>query len=601
MFNRMRTRKSSKGNKGKEKQGRQMLSTLLASVMAITLFTGIPAGSMESVQAATTLSNPRTGSDGVVTWDCVYFGSYPQSDATGQTKDPIKWRVLSVDGNDAFLVADTNLDAQGYNDTMVDVTWETCTMRSWLNGYGSDSNVCSKDYSSNNFIDRAFTASEQNAIKTTAVVNADNLTYGITGGNSTQDKIFLLSYDEVTNPAYGFSSDYSTSDNARKRINTAYVAKGGTAGFNYMNSEGSTSWWWLRSPGDKLNRAMYVNFFGAVHQYGDFVSYDYCVVCPALHLDLSFSNLWSYAGTVSSDGGSTEGDNPPSGGGEEPADSKTVLQLSEESMEIVKGEKVDVSVDISNSNHDKLTEQVRKIKYESADDTIARVDNSGLYTDPEQGVTSVKRKFRIEAVAYGETDIIFSSPDGDSVTCHVTVIPSDKQVSKIKISAISKKLAAGKKVKLSVSITPDNASNKTLTWTSSNPKYATVDSNGRVSLKKKGAGKTVTITATAKDGSNIKAAYKIKIMKHAVKSIRLKAKSTSIKAGKSITIKPTIKTTGKKANKTLKWTSSNTKYATVSKKGKVKTKKAGKGKKVKITAMATDGSNKKATIKIKIK
>ena len=58
---------------------------------------------------------------------------------------------------------------------------------------------------------------------------------------------------------------------------------------------------------------------------------------------------------------------------------------------------------------------------------------------------------------------------------------------------------------------------------------------------------------------------------------------------------------GKGANKKLLWRSSNIKYATVTSSGKVKTKKAGKKKTVKITAMATDGSNKKATIKIQIK
>ena len=56
-----------------------------------------------------------------------------------------------------------------------------------------------------------------------------------------------------------------------------------------------------------------------------------------------------------------------------------------------------------------------------------------------------------------------------------------------------------------------------------------------------------------------------------------------------------------KANKKIKWTSSNTKYATVSSTGVVKTKKAGKGKKVKITAKATDGSGKKKSVTIRIK
>ena len=75
----------------------------------------------------------------------------------------------------------------------------------------------------------------------------------------------------------------------------------------------------------------------------------------------------------------------------------------------------------------------------------------------------------------------------------------------------------------------------------------------------------------------------------------------SVQAGKTLKLKATVTTTGKSANKTLKWTSSNTKYATVSKCGKVKAKQAGKGKKVTITAMATDGSGKKAKVKIKIK
>ena len=85
-----------------------------------------------------------------------------------------------------------------------------------------------------------------------------------------------------------------------------------------------------------------------------------------------------------------------------------------------------------------------------------------------------------------------------------------------------------------------------------------------------------------------------------MKKISLRAKK-AVKAGKKITVKATVKTTGKKANKKLKWTTSNKKYATVNSKGKVSTKKAGKGKKVKITAMATDGSGKKKAVTIKIK
>lgn len=175
------------------------------------------------------------------------------------------------------------------------------------------------------------------------------------------------------------------------------------------------------------------------------------------------------------------------------------------------------------------------------------------------------------------------------------------KIQKIKLTAPSAKLAAGKKVKLTATVSPANVANKSLKWTTSNKKYATVDQKGKVTLKSAGAGKKVTITASAKDGSKKKAACKITIMKHAVKSVKIKTSTKSIKAGKSLQLKTVIKTSGKKVNKTLVWSTSNKKYATVDKKGKVKTKKAGKGKRVTITAKSTDGSNKKATIKLKIK
>lgn len=180
--------------------------------------------------------------------------------------------------------------------------------------------------------------------------------------------------------------------------------------------------------------------------------------------------------------------------------------------------------------------------------------------------------------------------------------PAVVKVSKITLSGISKKIAAKKSIQLTAKVAPANAANKAITWTTSNSKYATVNSKGKVTTKAAGAGKTVTITTKAKDGSGVKATYKIKIMKNSVKSISLKAKAQSVKAGKATTVKATVKTTGKSSvNKTLKWTSSNTKYATVNSKGKVTTKKAGKGKAVTITAQATDGSGKKKTVKIKIK
>ena len=166
------------------------------------------------------------------------------------------------------------------------------------------------------------------------------------------------------------------------------------------------------------------------------------------------------------------------------------------------------------------------------------------------------------------------------------------------------KIAAGKKVKLVASVAPSNATNKAVTWSiaKKDKKYASVNSKGQLTTKKAGAGKKVTVTATAKDGSGKKATVKVTIMKNAVTKVTLKAKTKKVKAGKKLTIKATVKTNGKKVNKVLAWSvdKKSQKFASVNKKGVLTTKKAGKGKTVTVTAVSTDGTNKKGTIKIKL-
>ena len=219
--------------------------------------------------------------------------------------EPIKWRVLNVHGDDALLVADKGLDDQKYSNASARVTWETCTMRSWLNGYDSSVNRHGTDYSSKNFINTAFTLSERSAIKTTEVVNDDNINYGTDGGNNTSDKIFLLSESEVYNSStalsYGFIKNSSTHDEARRCKSSTYAKATG------VHSDTDTSYigdcdWWLRSPGGNPSRAARVFRGGYVNYIGYLVHFGLIAVRPALHLDLSASGIYSYAGTVSSDG-----------------------------------------------------------------------------------------------------------------------------------------------------------------------------------------------------------------------------------------------------------------------------------------------------------
>ena len=173
---------------------------------------------------------------------------------------------------------------------------------------------------------------------------------------------------------------------------------------------------------------------------------------------------------------------------------------------------------------------------------------------------------------------------GDMVlTAKWKLIQTQKQpvkVSGIAITGLSKKIAAGKAISLAATVAPANAADSSVTWAVKNvkdAKYVTVDAkSGLVKTKKAGKNKTVTITATANDGSGVKAEYKIKLMPKAVKKITLKASASAVKAGKKVKIKAVVapSVSSKKINKKLKWTSSNPDYAVVSAKGIVKTKKA---------------------------
>ena len=332
---------------------RRMISVLVAIAllfdipltMSIASFGGSEAkAAVNTAQASVTLHSPTYNAyTGTATWDCMWFGNYWQSDTNGDgvadkkdEKEPIKWRVLSVDGDDVFLLADKNLDVKPYNTECTDVTWETCTLRSWLNGYDSTENDCGTDYTSDNFIGAAFSATEQAAIKNTNVVNEDNPYFDTEGGNDTTDKVYLLSIAEASNPAYGFYGVYIGNSGARVALNTAYVA-----GYDsWMSAVGKAGWWWLRSPGDDSNVAASVMDYGSGSSHGFDVNYGGTArhdsaVRPALHLTLSSSTSMSYAGTVCSDGTEKEqGGSSVSGGTPVPSENINLTAIDKSEITI---------------------------------------------------------------------------------------------------------------------------------------------------------------------------------------------------------------------------------------------------------------------------
>ena len=359
------------------------LSRITAFILSVAMLAGFcPQGvsladipiTLPKVNAAENIRNPRIVEDSSmdagqkVTWDCVYFGSYPQSEVTskdgsiynalknatgwdenndimiGETKyrrlkgedatyatsgyehrydwnnnykayhyfkyEPIKWRVLNRNGNDALLLADVALDSQMYNTNDTDAIWEISSMRSWLNGYGASVNQPKTDYSKKNFINSAFTSIQKNAIKTTNVVNNNNINYEVAGGKNTSDQVFLLSTSEVYNTdtaaGYGFVKDSETDDEARRSRCSTYAYAMGTWRY-YDTDEEYTKYngnvcWWLRSRGYFSDSAISVDYGdGLIDLIDGDVTDNGNGVRPALHLNLSSTNLYSYAGTVCSD------------------------------------------------------------------------------------------------------------------------------------------------------------------------------------------------------------------------------------------------------------------------------------------------------------
>lgn len=202
----------------------------------------------------------------------VTFGEYPQTTA-GEDMTPIEWLVLARDGDKALLISRYGLDAQPYNKDHTSVTWETCTLRTWLNG---------------TFYNKAFSSAEQAAILTTSVDNSKYQCYSgwsTNGCNNTQDKVLLLSYAEA-NKYFGVT--YDNRRNTKSRVApTAYaIAQGAYADSFRRTADGTAAGqWWLRSPG-----LYHQDYAASVLTDGSFdghdVSSDYGSVRPALWVNI---------------------------------------------------------------------------------------------------------------------------------------------------------------------------------------------------------------------------------------------------------------------------------------------------------------------------
>lgn len=190
--------------------------------------------------------------------DVYTFGSYEQDNDRTNGKESIEWIVLDVNISDgkALLLSKYALDCEQYHVSRTSVTWENCTLRSWLNG---------------DFYNAAFNSVEKNRIVSTTLTNENNPRNGTNGGNDTTDNVFLLSYSDATNINYGFSSNNNVYDEARRCQPTEYAKAQGCWTSTDSNYYGNCDWW-LRTPGADSRSVLGVSGNGFIGLYGDDVA-----------------------------------------------------------------------------------------------------------------------------------------------------------------------------------------------------------------------------------------------------------------------------------------------------------------------------------------
>ena len=215
--------------------------------------------------------------------DTIKFGSYPQTDITGNKKEPIEWLVLEKKENKALLLSKYILDCKCYDYESYDATWETSDLRDWLN---------------NDFYHLAFSKkSELDRILVTNVMNSDNTVTEEYGGKDTYDELFCLNVDEIIK----YFGNYTNNENKYRYQFNKRLMSSGTNYAKAINNNGETlyiadtkgeySWYngysgfWLRIPGNTTGSAAFVSYTGSINLLGTSIHDKAVGVRPALWVE----------------------------------------------------------------------------------------------------------------------------------------------------------------------------------------------------------------------------------------------------------------------------------------------------------------------------
>ena len=280
--------------------------------------------------------------------------------------DPLKWRVL--DPSIGLVLCEYIIDSQPYSNTIKYYnneyynTWgkyandyESSSLRSWLN---------------NDFINITFDSNQQKKICSVKLDNSSPYSSKY-NSNDTTDKIFLISYKDVTNTRYGFVSSDSANDINRRAHSTDYAKSQGAftfTGSSYQTVVGEdTSSWWLRSPGDNSYCAYAVSYRGFTkpNDYNyDTVGYSHFGVRPALRVD----NVNSLPSTP-----------------DEPVQHGKVHSVKVDDITLNYKDSATLRPVITADKDVKYT-----VKYESSNTKVATVDDSGNVYAAKKGTAEIK-------------------------------------------------------------------------------------------------------------------------------------------------------------------------------------------------------------------
>lgn len=195
----------------------------------------------------------------------ITLGTFEQDEKASNGKEPIYWQILDVQDNKALVITHKGLISRPYNTVLQDITWENSEIREWLN--------------SSFYVD-AFTDEEKALIELTDVDNSEAECfpwYSTTGGNDTEDYVFLLSYHEAM-------TQYFPDKKSRLILPTKSAIENGA----YVDYDGYCRWW-LRSPAQYQECTVAVQSDGSLCDMATVNCAEF-IVRPALWVDLSKFN-----------------------------------------------------------------------------------------------------------------------------------------------------------------------------------------------------------------------------------------------------------------------------------------------------------------------